>query len=77
MNPQEMDGLEDREVQSSIHLAVGNGRSIDKLNMRVVQVNLPELLEHPVRLQNRPDHGDGTSTELNAPVVSSKLVNDS
>ena len=33
MNSQEMDGLENREVQSSIHLAVGNGGSIDRLNM--------------------------------------------
>ncbi|MCI74567.1 hypothetical protein A2U01_0095831, partial [Trifolium medium] len=43
----------------------------------VAQMNLPLLLEHPVLPQNRPDHGDGRSTEIVAPGPNSKPVVDS
>ena len=42
----------------------------------MAQLNLPLLLEHPVRAQNRPDHGDGRSTEFDAPEANSKPVVD-
>ena len=42
----------------------------------VVQVNLPESPEHPVRAQILPDQGDGTSKELDVSGASSKLVVD-
>ena len=42
----------------------------------MAQLNLPLLLEHPVRAQNLPDHGDGRSKELDAPEPNSKPVDD-
>ena len=42
----------------------------------VAQLNFPLLLEHPVRAQNRPDHGDGRSKEFDAPGPNSKPVDD-
>lgn len=43
----------------------------------VVHVNRPLSEEHQVQAQTRPDHGFGTSMELDAPVPSSKPVDES
>ena len=42
----------------------------------VAQVNLPLTLEHWVRAHNRPDHVAGKSRVDEAPVPSSKPVDD-
>ena len=42
----------------------------------MAHLKLPAPPVHPVRAQNRPDHGEGTSTDLDAPVANSNPVVD-